>query len=131
MKNHVKSIAAGVSILFVVLAAFLMWKSHNAPALDLPGTIDPLALQHENKATEYVIQHKYSQAVEEYRKSLQIQPNPNIQIQLGVTLVRAGRREEGIEMLREVAQNSGPAGPDAKIILDKVESNPNLGTGNR
>lgn len=125
MKNRVKIIAATVSILLVILAASLVWKSQNAPAT--PAAIDPLALRYADQANDYKLQGKYSQAVEEYKKSLQIQPDPDVQIQLGVTLVRAGRREEGIQTLREVAQTSGRAGDAAKVILGKVERDPQYG----
>ena len=128
MKKHVKAIATTASILFVILVAALVWKSQNAPATNVTPEIDPIALKYANQANDYNIQGKHSQAVEDYKKSLQIQPDPDVQIQLGVTLVRAGRREEAIKTLREVAQKSGRAGDAAKSILNSVERNPNWGT---
>ena len=129
MKTHLKAIAATVSILLVILVAALVWKSQNAPhRIDTPATIDPVALKHADQASEYRLQGNDSQSVEEYKKSLEIQPDPDVQIQLGISLVRAGRREEAIKTLREVAQQSGRAGDAAKVILDRVERDPNWGT---
>lgn len=135
MQKNVRTIVVSVVCLLAILAGTLLW-TRNSPNVGETGTTQPSvrptpdpnnALGLSIAATQDKVDGNYAQAVEKLRQSVKIQPNPDVQIQLAIALLRVGKREEAIKTLREVAQNSDRAGDAAKVILAKVERDPNWG----
>lgn len=78
-------------------------------------------------ATQDMAGRNYAQAVEKLRQSLEIQPNPETQMQLAFALLKVRKRAEAIQLLRSVAQGQSDARQDAAKILVKAERDPNWG----
>lgn len=115
MKNT-KTIAATLIILVLLAGAWMWTKSMPAGR----------ATQLQVRASEYMVQRNFPRAIEEYKKSLQFQYNPDTKLGLGVALARAGRRDEAMQVLEELAQdqNEVRVSKTAKKMLAKMERDP-------
>lgn len=123
LKSSVKKpLIISAILLCVGLLGFLA-VVHNVPSAR--------AAKASEQADAYLLLRNFPAAITAFKQSLSIEPNADIQIALGVTLARAGRRDEAMNEMQEVAQQGGRAGDTAQKILAKMQKNPNWGLGKK
>lgn len=139
MKNSTR-IVVSTFLFLTLLAGALMW-TRNSPQVSegrepvvtgaAQSSTEPArdirALGLDSAANRDIVQGNYDQGIEKYRQSLRIQKDPDTQIHLAVVLLRMKRKDEALQLLRDVAQKQDRAGKSAQEILSKLEQNPNWG----
>lgn len=123
-KNHKRLFIIGsvLALLFIVFYAV----SYLTPSAR--------AVSRANAADEYLLKNDFPRAINAFQESLRLDPNhpsyKDIKFTLGVTFARAGRRDEAMAVMKELAQTDDRVGKSAKKVLLKMERNPNWGRPN-
>lgn len=134
MKNT-KTIAVAAIALLVILVGASMWMRNSQEGrvdpqqtvANLPGatpspTLDIRAVMWDSKANTLMVEGKYVESAEMFRKSLEIQENPVIRYELGRALTKAGRKEEAIQAFKQVMQGQDAImSKKAKKRIDDLE----------
>ena len=108
MKNT-KTILTTIIALLVLLIGALLWMRNSQQARVGAGAVptpalDIRAVKLSSAANTLMVDGKYVEAADMFRKSLEIQKDPFIKYQLGRALMKAGRKEEAIQAFEQVAQ---------------------------
>lgn len=112
MKNT-KMMAFNAAISVALVAGVFAWGQNTVQAS-----------RHQQQADKYLEQRNFSAAAGEFQQALRIKPDPDTHFVLGVTLARAGRRDEAMQTLRDAAQGQTKAAVAAKRMLDRMKREP-------